>query len=655
MPRFKIKREELDYILTDCSPEEISEIFSYIHFYNYLCSKTNIKKLDSIYNEMSVKKSQFSNSIDNKWSSKPLDFYTIKNDKMLRELSLLQPIAILNIYFLIRLYGNSFIKELANPIFSIRYHTKSNNLYYKGIEKDNFFSYVGPKIDKLNRRRIVEQTGSFFNIVKFKSILDFGSSELWEKQCIKFNYFCKLDYKNCFPSIYSHSFNWIVTNSIIDSMNLKCKPNLFSELDRTLQNINGKITNGIVVGPEFARMSAELLLQHIDKNVESRLKNNDLILGKDYSAFRFVDDIYIFGKSKEICDIVINCFSLESNKFKLAINQLKIIKDESPLTFSDYQVELNQILNEINNIFAKQEEINCDTSYLTITLDKIYRIRRVFDTLVHNDYSKAKIYSAFILSTILNKFYEKQIERKYFASRINNSLKTEFLGMLFHFYAPYISFKETQKIVAIISMLGDEIRDDRFYGLQKCLNMYSNYFRKSNTNDYINLFLVLRNFKVYFPSSVEESVLSTLKEEDNPVNLATFLIYSRYNNEFYNEVIDYINKRVESAIDEIIKDNDPLMYKQFWFVIIFNKCPFINHLVQSKIDNFLNEYLAKLSSTSSAVQANKLIVEFMLNNNQQFIEWNPGLKKIGNQIIFRTHYKTVFRKKKRYKRLLSAS
>ena len=32
-------------------------------------------------------------------------------------------------------------------------------------------------------------------------------------------------------------------------------------------NINGKSSNGIVVGPEYSRMIAEILLQQIDKEV----------------------------------------------------------------------------------------------------------------------------------------------------------------------------------------------------------------------------------------------------------------------------------------------------------------------------------------------------------------------------------------------------
>ena len=91
MQKFKIKREELDYILTDCSPEELSDIFSYVDFYNYLCSKSNSNRVDEIFNLMQGKRSNYKNVVDEEWASKPLEFYISKKDGTLREISLLQP------------------------------------------------------------------------------------------------------------------------------------------------------------------------------------------------------------------------------------------------------------------------------------------------------------------------------------------------------------------------------------------------------------------------------------------------------------------------------------------------------------------------------------------------------------------------------------
>ena len=40
-----------------------------------------------------------------------------------------------------------------------------------------------------------------------------------------------------------------------------------------MQNLNYGETNGIVIGPEFSRIFAELILQEIDKSVKNILEN----------------------------------------------------------------------------------------------------------------------------------------------------------------------------------------------------------------------------------------------------------------------------------------------------------------------------------------------------------------------------------------------
>ena len=79
---------------------------------------------------------------------------------------------------------------------------------------------------------------------------------------------------------------------------------MFLAIDRILQNINGKISNGIVVGPEFSRMVSEILLQQIDYEVKIILFNKKLFQNKDYSIYRWVDDIYIFANERKD----LNCF-----------------------------------------------------------------------------------------------------------------------------------------------------------------------------------------------------------------------------------------------------------------------------------------------------------------------------------------------------------
>lgn len=107
----------------------------------------------------------------------------------------------------------------------------------------------------------------------------------------KYKYYAKLDYKACFDSIYTHAFTWIIERNVVDAKDA-VNSHLLVTIDRILQNINGRSSNGIVVGPEFSRMMAEVLLQHIDNVISVSLSKENIIYNVDYVAFRYVDDIF---------------------------------------------------------------------------------------------------------------------------------------------------------------------------------------------------------------------------------------------------------------------------------------------------------------------------------------------------------------------------
>ena len=74
-----------------------------------------------------------------------------------------------------------------------------------------------------------------------------------------------------------------------------------------MQQINYNETNGIIIGPEFSRIFAELILQSVDRIVEQKLVSKHNLKHKvDYEIFRYVDDYFIFfnedsTKDKMLC------------------------------------------------------------------------------------------------------------------------------------------------------------------------------------------------------------------------------------------------------------------------------------------------------------------------------------------------------------------
>ena len=88
-----------------------------------------------------------------------------------------QPISALNIYFFIECYQKEILSFLENNnCFSLRYHRKNNDLFYK--RKTNklteYFAKTSHKIDK----SVLQQTGAYFKIHKFNSVSSFTNSRL---------------------------------------------------------------------------------------------------------------------------------------------------------------------------------------------------------------------------------------------------------------------------------------------------------------------------------------------------------------------------------------------------------------------------------------------------------------------------------------------
>lgn len=120
-----IERNKIDYLLTDIMPVEISELFSYGKFYEFLLE--NRRELDSIVDDIMKTKSQGENLPFNggSWASTPLKYNILKGVDGSREINLTQPISALNIYFFIECYQKEILSFLENnSYFSLRYHRK---------------------------------------------------------------------------------------------------------------------------------------------------------------------------------------------------------------------------------------------------------------------------------------------------------------------------------------------------------------------------------------------------------------------------------------------------------------------------------------------------------------------------------------------------
>lgn len=243
--------------------------------------------------------------------------------------------------------------QIALVEFYDRY--KDMILYYCGIspfsirKPDRVARYVYYK-DRLHRATkiglehpsIVEESGkeyenlkSFFVYAKYSNIYKFYESYSFHRSEKKYNELLKFDISRCFDSIYTHTIVWALLNKEIvkdSKQNIKLSKKTFGgRFDKLMQDLNNGETNGIVIGPEFSRIFAEIILQRIDRNVIEKLEKQGHFHKIHYEIFRYVDDYFVFYNETAIRDKILMEYRLQLMEYKLHLNESKSVPYVKPI------------------------------------------------------------------------------------------------------------------------------------------------------------------------------------------------------------------------------------------------------------------------------------------------------------------------------------
>lgn len=657
-----LKRNQLVYLLTDILPNELSDRFTYSHFYEYLVKRSN--DVDEMLKQLEKTKARTDGMFQGKkWTSMPLKYSIMKELHTVREMSLVQPLAALEILLFVGVYQKELLNLLdKNACFSLRYHHRNNDLCYKNRNK-SVIKYFNEE-SKQAGPEVIEQTGIFFNISPYKSISAFTSSEEWLVLNSKYAYFIKTDYKACFDSIYTHTYTWLIGKASIDTKEFDNNSNIYSTIDRVLQNINARRSNGIVVGPEFSRMIAELMLQAIDVGVNSWLLNSGYYCDQDYNVYRYVDDIFIFAKTEEIANYIVKMYSEIARKYLLRLNESKLYRSKVPFVLEGWLSEANLFTNRVCEMlftnkedqesYIKRKEGNEeDDSRPYLLKSHIIRygskskqsIMNQLNEIVCKYEVKDRTLIAYFLGAILNHVGKNKDKVAIFKKNVSESIVFSFLDLVFYAYSFFPNFNNTQRFLSIISYIRDEYDIfSKTQSLQKLINKYAFIFEKANLNDIVNLFLFCAQAKIEIPYVEEERIVKKLNEKDDPILWASYLLYVQYNKKYYNEIMAMIENILAKRINAISVPKLIFEYREFWWIIVFNKCPYLSTTSQNLIDGVVNSLpYTGTGNRCCADIALDVFVDFLRDSDKQFFEWDMLSKDFLRTITFKTHEKSIFK------------
>lgn len=421
---------------------------------------SNISSATIIRNRISV--TQFSVDIDfSKRMLQPL-FYKVRHkDNDFRELAVCHPLGQLYLVAFYKKYKEIILYYCKKSNFSIRYPDAiATHVYFN--DKLHIDS-LGDEISYIEEyEKEYENIRSFFIYKEYSNVYKFYESYSYRRCEKKFCKLLKLDVSKCFDSIYTHSIAWAILGKEIAKRNLSATNHTFSgEFDRFMQTINYRETNGIIIGPEFSRIFAELILQSIDNKLEVKLLKEGLYNKLDYRIFRYVDDFFIFYNEDKTKDVVVPILQSILRDYKLYLNMSKEKLFEKPIV-TEISIAKHKISELLENELLYNLELDKNEAGEEICLGRInIRAKKLiigFKTIVTETNVNTNDILAYTLAIIerkiqsLFKAYTRLTEKRHSQRELIRSLG-EILDFVFFIYSFSSKVSLTIKLCRIISLI----------------------------------------------------------------------------------------------------------------------------------------------------------------------------------------------------------
>jgi len=357
----KIKIDKHDYLrvmLTETLPYEVPITFLNEGLYFYL-KRINESKKHGSFQSTSV--DQFlEHFFDYDDYTKPYNYRINKNSTSKRLLSVPHPSIQKRMADFYQEY-DSLITELCSksPISLRAPFRVASRFYEKELVNYQGTSDLGRVEAIETETEAFEKTSvfasSYFTYRKYNFLYKYYDSYESHRIEKKFEYLTRFDISKCFHNIYIPTLSWAVKTKEF-SKKYKGSYSFEGKFQKIMQNANDLESSGIIVGPEFSRIFAEIILQDLDLNIIDRVKAElGLNFGSDYTIRRYVDDYFLYTRNSSIPNDVLPLIKDELEKYKLFINESKTENWTVPfitgLTIA--KMDCNSLVKDLFKAFEK--------------------------------------------------------------------------------------------------------------------------------------------------------------------------------------------------------------------------------------------------------------------------------------------------------------
>ncbi len=564
--------------------------------------------------------------------TKPYGFDIAHKDREFRRLSVIHPrnqLAVANFY---NLNSANIIYHAGLSEFSIR-HPASVAKTVKFSDR-LFFERQSKVADSVEQKtKEYENLGSFFSYRSYSNIFKFFEHYKYHNAEKKFDLLLRLDVSKCFDSIYTHSLPWSTLGTAAAKDFLEESKNTFGgRFDRLMQEMNQGETNGIVIGPEFSRIFAEIILQYADRNFQRTMFETHGYRNKvDYQAFRYVDDYFIFCSSGVDLGHVEKQLGIALKDLKLSVNAAKSTVIHKPiitkLTIAKNRVRV--VLAECIEIYENEVEYPSGAG----TFVKKYTPRVRSNNLIVGfksildetgvEYKDILNYSFAAIERNTTKIFQKN-EQTNAPLRDNQKLTQALIGILefsFFIYAADPRVNISIRLARLISIVVDQMneagigRDSKHQVFKYIFDNVTRQLRRTSTKGLPNIevmYLILALRKLGREYLVSEEALSgyfgmNKSDRGNSYKASSAIDYfavtvglsyatgKRRYLRFRQALEEALVTRVESRAAYVHTETEPLMA-----YLDIACCPFVSARTKYRLARVFGHSLTDLRAIKSA-------------------------------------------------------
>lgn len=345
-------------LLTDTLPYEVPIIFSNNKLHSSISIESADEKVAAALHMLRKRHNEY---------SIPYNYAIKKDEERTASLSIIHPAWQLWMSEFYEKHAASILNCCINESFSLRRPYDLASPFSEKLSDDQEARL------KLGVAQIAQDEGepdvshmtSYFAYRRYTLLHKFIDSQEHMRLERRFRFERSLDISKCFYNIYTHSVAWAIKSKKFSKENA-AKYSFEQSLDAIMQKCNYNETNGIVVGPEFSRVFAEIIFQKIDSNIEYRLSSGGLEITKDYDIRRYVDDYFVYSNELHILSYVEKIIRECLEEYKLFVNEEKVKCLNRPFV-SSLSMARQEAHTSLRSIRGLLQEIKTETEKKNIS------------------------------------------------------------------------------------------------------------------------------------------------------------------------------------------------------------------------------------------------------------------------------------------------